>query len=83
MDVSSVLYYLEATKKALITMIYRKCNVGMSRILTCEQINIGPGFSLESLTTKNSSGSRLKVKLVEDKGSNVLYETCKEFYFSN
>ena len=31
--------------------------VSMSRNLACEQIDIGPGSSLEKLTTKISSGS--------------------------
>ena len=57
--------------------------VGLSRVLTPEQINIGPGCSLERLTTKISSGFRLKVRLVEDKRLDVLYETCKQYYFSN
>jgi hypothetical protein len=38
--------------------------VGMSRVLTWEQIDIGPGCSLYSLTTKISS--RLQVRLLED-----------------
>jgi hypothetical protein len=38
----------------------------MSRVLACEQIDIGPGCSLERLTTKISSGYRLKVRLIED-----------------
>ncbi len=57
--------------------------VGMSRVLTHEQISIGAGCSLERLTTKISSGSKLKVRLIEDVRLNVLYEACKEFYFSN
>jgi hypothetical protein len=52
--------------------------VGMSRVLTCEQINISPRCSLERLTTKLLSGSRLNVRLIEGKRSNILYETCKE-----
>jgi hypothetical protein len=35
--------------------------VAMSRVLECAQIDIGPGCSLERLTTKISSGSRLKL----------------------
>jgi ATP-dependent exoDNAse (exonuclease V) alpha subunit len=57
--------------------------VGISRVLACEQIDIGPGCSLERLTTKISSGSRLKVRLIEDKRLNVLYDKCKEIYFYN
>jgi hypothetical protein len=57
--------------------------VGISRVLTHEQISIGAGCSLERLTTKISSGSKLKVRLIENMRLNVLYEACKEFYFSN
>jgi hypothetical protein len=32
---------------------------------------------------KISSGSRLKVRLVEDKRLDVLYENCKKIYFPN
>jgi hypothetical protein len=53
--------------------------VGISRVLACEQIDIGPGCSLERLTTKISSGSRLKVRLIEDKRLNVSYDNCKDF----
>jgi hypothetical protein len=38
---------------------------------------------LERLTTKISSGSRLKVKFIEDKRLNVSYDNCKKFYFNN
>jgi hypothetical protein len=55
----------------------------MSRVLTHEQIDIGSGFSLERLTVKISSGSRLKVRFVENIRLNILYKACKEFYFSN
>jgi hypothetical protein len=51
--------------------------------LACEQIDIGPGCSLERLTTKISSGSTLKVRLIEDKRLNVLYDKCKDFYFND
>jgi hypothetical protein len=57
--------------------------VGKSRVLACEQIDIGPGCSLVRLTTKISSGSRLKVILIEDKRFNVSYDNCKDFYFNN
>jgi hypothetical protein len=57
--------------------------VAMSRVLECAQIDIGPGCSLERLTTKISSGSRLKVRLIEDKRLNDLYDNCKDFYFNN
>jgi hypothetical protein len=57
--------------------------VGMSRVEICEQLNIGPGCSLERLTTKISSGSRLIKRLVEDKRLDILYEACKQYYFSN
>ena len=57
--------------------------VGTLRVTTHDQIRIGPGCSLERMTTKISIGFKLKVRLVEDKRLNVLYETCKEFYFSN
>ena len=36
--------------------------VSMSRNLACEQIDIGPGSSLEKLTTKISSGSTWKLR---------------------
>jgi hypothetical protein len=57
--------------------------VGMSRVEICEQLNIGPGCSLERLTTKISSGSRLIKRLVEDKRLDILYEACKQYHFSN
>ena len=57
--------------------------VGMSRVLTHEQISIGAGCSLERLTTTISSGSKLKIRLIEDVRLNVLYEAWTEFYFSN
>jgi hypothetical protein len=57
--------------------------VGMSRVLACEQIDVGPGCSLVRLTTKISSGSRLKVRLIEDKRLNISYDNCKDFYFNN
>jgi hypothetical protein len=55
----------------------------MSRVLTHEQISIGAGCSLERLTTKISIVTKLKLRLIEDVRLNVLYEACKEFYFSN
>jgi hypothetical protein len=55
----------------------------MSRVLASEQIDIGPGCSLERLTTKISSGYRLKVRLIEDIRLNDSYDNCKEFYFNN
>ena len=61
----------------------RTINALLSRVLTPEQINIVPGCSLERLTTKISSGFRFKVRLVEDKRLDVLYETYKRIYFSN
>jgi hypothetical protein len=57
--------------------------VGMSRVLSSEQIEEGPGCSLERLTTKISSGYRLKVRLIEDIRLNDSYDNCKEFYFNN
>jgi hypothetical protein len=51
--------------------------VGMSRILACEQIDIGPGCSLKEWTT------RLKVRLIEDIRLNVSYDNCKDYYFNN
>jgi hypothetical protein len=57
--------------------------VGMSRVLASEQIDIGPGFSLERLTTKISSGYRLKVTLIEDIRLNDSYANYKDFYFNN
>jgi hypothetical protein len=55
----------------------------MSRVLASEQIDIDPGCSLEGLTTKLSSGSRLKVRLLEDIRLNVSYDNCKDFYFND
>jgi hypothetical protein len=43
----------------------------MSRVLECEQIDIGPGCSLERLTTKILSSFILKVELIEDIRLNV------------
>jgi hypothetical protein len=51
--------------------------VGMSRVLACERIDIGSGCSLERLTTKISSGSRVKVRLIEEKRLNVSYDNWK------
>ena len=51
--------------------------VGMSRNLACEQIDIGPGCSLEKLITNISCGSTLKVR------SNVSSDNCEDFYFDN
>ena len=51
--------------------------VGMSRNLACEQTDIGPGCSVEKLTTKTSSRSTLKVR------SNVPSDNCRDFYFDN
>jgi hypothetical protein len=55
----------------------------MSRVLACEQIDIGPGCSLKRLITKMSSRSRLKVRLIEDKRLNMSYDKCKNVYFNN
>ena len=55
----------------------------MSRVEICEQLNIGSGCSLERLTTKISKGYRLIKRLVEDKRLDILYETCKQYHFSN
>jgi hypothetical protein len=55
--------------------------VGMSRVLACEQIDISPGCSLERLTTKILSGSRLNVRLIEDKRLNVSYGKCKDLWY--
>ena len=49
----------------------------------CDQINLGPRCLFERITSKFSSWLRIKVTLVEDKRLNVLYETCKEFFFQN
>jgi ATP-dependent exoDNAse (exonuclease V) alpha subunit len=56
--------------------------VGFSRVLKHEQLDIGPGCSLERLTTKISNGYRLKRRLIEDIRLDVLYDTCRIF-FSN
>jgi hypothetical protein len=62
---------------------YRLTYVGMSRVLACEQIDIGPGCSLERLTTKILSSSILKVGLIDDIRLNVSHDNCKDFYFNS
>jgi ATP-dependent exoDNAse (exonuclease V) alpha subunit len=57
--------------------------VGFSRVLKHEQLDIGPGCSLERLTTTFSNGYRLKRRLIEDIRLDVLYDTCRNFFFSN
>ena len=46
----------------------------MSGVLACEQIDIGPGCSLEKLRTKISIGYTLKVRLIEEKRLNVSHD---------
>jgi ATP-dependent exoDNAse (exonuclease V) alpha subunit len=57
--------------------------LGMSRVVTHERLDIGPGCLSERSTTEISNGYSLKKRLIEDKRLDVLYDTCKKFYFSN
>jgi hypothetical protein len=57
--------------------------VGLSRVLACEQIDIGPGCSLKRLTTKILSSSIFKVGLIEDIRLNISHDNCKNFYFNS
>jgi hypothetical protein len=57
--------------------------VGMSRVLACEQIDLGPGCSLERLTTKILISSILKVGLIEDIRLNVSHDNCRDFYINS
>jgi hypothetical protein len=57
--------------------------VGMPTVLACEQIDIGPGCSLERLTNKILSSSMSKVGLIEDIRLNVSHDNCEDFYFNS
>jgi hypothetical protein len=57
--------------------------VGMSRVLACEQIDIGLGCSLGRLITIILISSRLKIGLIEDIRLNVSHDNCKDFYFNS
>ena len=54
--------------------------VGLSRATDFENVFLGPGYSLERLTTKISNGVKLKQRLIEDARLQMLYENTLAFY---
>ena len=54
--------------------------VGLSRATDIQNVFLGPGCSLQRLTTKISSGLKLKTRLIEDARLQILFENTMAFY---
>ena len=54
--------------------------VGLSRATDIQNVFLGPGCSLQRLTTKISSGLKLKNRLIEDARLQILFENTMAFY---